>query len=98
MTMPSFLATLDAAAAVAQREELAFRHSIAEQIAAHERRRQFAFRRADVARIVAGAVAAAPDRAEAEAAGKERGGLPWYWTAVALVFLILSVLYAMRAL
>lgn len=80
MTMPSFLATLDAAAAVAQREELAFRHSIAQQIAAHERRRQFAFRRADVARIVAGAVAAAPDRAEAEAAGERalREELGWH--------------------
>ena len=80
MTMPAFLATLDAAAAVAQREELAFRHSIAEQIAAHERRRQFAFRRADVARIVAGAVAAAPDRAEAEAAGERalREELGWH--------------------
>jgi hypothetical protein len=35
---------------------------------------------------------------EAEASGKERGGLPWYWTAVALVCLILAVLYATRAL
>jgi hypothetical protein len=80
MTMPPFLATLDAAAAAAQREELAFRRGIAEQIAAHERRRQFAFRRADVARIVAGAVAAAPDRAEAEAAGERalREELGWH--------------------
>jgi hypothetical protein len=31
---------------------------------------------------------------ERESAGKARGGLPWYWTAVALVCLILAVLYA----
>jgi uncharacterized membrane protein YidH (DUF202 family) len=31
---------------------------------------------------------------ERKSAGKERGGLPWYWTAVALVFLILAVLYS----
>jgi hypothetical protein len=31
---------------------------------------------------------------ERKSAGKERGGLPWYWTAVALVCLILAVLYA----
>jgi hypothetical protein len=36
--------------------------------------------------------------ADAEAAGKERGGLPWYWTAVALVCLILAVLYATQTL
>jgi len=36
-------------------------------------------------------------RENPEAAGKERGGLPWYWTAVALIFLILTILYALRA-
>jgi hypothetical protein len=30
--------------------------------------------------------------------GKERGGLPWYWTAVALVCLIVAVLYATQTL
>jgi hypothetical protein len=32
------------------------------------------------------------------AVGKERGGLPWYWTAVALVCLIVAVLYATQTL
>lgn len=80
MTHPAFLAALDAAAAAAQREELAFRRSIADQIAAHERRRAFAFRRADVARIVTAAIAAAPDRAQAEEAGEQalRQELGWH--------------------
>ncbi len=80
MSPPAFLAALDAAAAAAQREELAFRHSIAEQIAAHERRRAFAFRRADIARIVTTAMAAAPDRKAAEEAGENalRQELGWH--------------------
>lgn len=60
---------LDAAAKAAQAAEIAFRQSVADGIARHERQRQFAFRRLGLVKAVAAAVAAAETEEAAVTAG-----------------------------
>lgn len=66
---PGCLDRLDAAAKAAQAAEIAFRRSVADGIARHERLRQFAFRRLGLAQALAAAVAAAETAEAAAAAG-----------------------------
>lgn len=63
----SFIADLEHAATAAQREEIAFRESIASEITKRERARQFAFRRLDLARTMSAAAAAAENEEDAVA-------------------------------
>lgn len=51
----SFIVELASVATAAQKEEISFRRSIAEEIARRERERQFAYRRLDLARLMAAA-------------------------------------------
>lgn len=67
--VPGCLGRLDAAAKAAQAAEIAFRRSVADGIARHERLRQFAFRRLGLAQALAAAVAAAETEEAAAAAG-----------------------------
>lgn len=48
MDQPAFMTLLKDEAVAAQNAEIAFRNSIAREIARHERERQFAFRRIDI--------------------------------------------------
>lgn len=96
-TEPAFLAVLARAATAAQREEIAFRDSISAEIARRERDRQFAFRRLDLARTMAGAIASAatPEDAVRAQLAALKADLGWHsetvarakilsaWTAVA---------------
>ena len=63
----AFILDLAAAATAAQKEELAFRKNIAQEMERRERARQFAYRRLDVARLMAAAAAAAANADEAHA-------------------------------
>lgn len=63
--MPGFLADLDAAAIAAQQEELRFSESVAAEIARREREREFAFRRANLARTMVAAAAGADSEEKA---------------------------------
>ncbi len=71
--MPSFLTDLDSAAVAAQQEELRFRESVAAEIARRERERQFAFRRAGLARTMVAAAAGA--ESEEQALASQRASL-----------------------
>lgn len=66
---PGCVGRLDAAAKAAQAAEIAFRQSVADGIARHERQRQFAFRRLGLVKAVAAAVAAAETAEAAITAG-----------------------------
>jgi hypothetical protein len=66
--LPAFVRQLEETASAAQAAELAFRNNLAREIARLERERQFAFRRAGLARTLALAVASAKDEDEATAA------------------------------
>lgn len=60
-----FIADFNARAVAAQREEIDFRQNIAAEITKRERRRQFAFRRLDLAKTMAAAAHGAKDQADA---------------------------------
>lgn len=66
---PAFVARFDAAAKAAQATEIAFRNNVANEIARHERARQFAFRRLGLARDQLAAVSGAENEEAAAAAG-----------------------------
>lgn len=66
---PAFVARFDAAAKTAQAAEIAFRNNVANEIARHERTRQFAFRRLGLARDQLAAVSGAENEDAAAAAG-----------------------------
>lgn len=66
---PAFVARFDAAAKTAQAAEIAFRNNVANEIARHERARQFAFRRLGLARDQLAAVSGAENEDAAAAAG-----------------------------
>lgn len=66
---PAFVARFDAAAKTAQAAEIAFRNNVANEIARHERARQFAFRRLGLARDLLAAVSGAENEEAAAAAG-----------------------------
>ncbi|NYZ15190.1 hypothetical protein HL658_21840 [Azospirillum sp. RWY-5-1] len=66
---PGCVGRLDAAAKAAQAAEIAFRQSVADGIARHERQRQFAFRRLGLVKAVAAAVAGAETAEAATAVG-----------------------------
>lgn len=80
MTEHAFIAELEDAAKAAQRAEIAFRKGIAAEIARHERDRQFAFRRVDLASRMAVAAQDRSARDEAIAAqiAALRAELGWY--------------------
>lgn len=63
-----FLATLAAAAAAAQREEITFRDNVAREIEQRERARQYAFRRLSLAELMLKAARGAEDEEKAIAA------------------------------
>lgn len=63
-----FVAALEQAATAAQQEELRFRANVASEIARRERERQFAFRRVELAKVMARAAAPAATLEEASAA------------------------------
>lgn len=56
---PPFLAEMERLATIAQNDELTFRQGIATEIARRERARQFAFRRVELVRLMAGAASSA---------------------------------------
>lgn len=66
---PAFLETLTAEASQAEIAELEFRKSVASEIATRERRRQFAYRRLDLAGTMLSAVRSAETVEAAQAAG-----------------------------
>lgn len=78
--LPAFIDELSRAAASAQSAEMAFRDSIAREIARHERERQFAFRRLAIARAMAGAAAGAEteEAAIAVQVATFKSELGWY--------------------
>ena len=65
---PAFVAALEAAAISAQKQEIAFRESIAAEMARRERERQFAFRRVGLMRQMVSAAAGAETEEQAVAA------------------------------
>ena len=76
----SFISDLEHAATTAQREEIAFRESIAAEITKRERARQFAFRRLDLARTMSAAAMGAEteDEAIARQLAAFRRELDWH--------------------
>ncbi len=68
MEQPAFMALLNDEAIAAQQAEIAFRNSISDQIAQHERERQFAFRRIDIIERMIAAAGGAETRDDAVAA------------------------------
>lgn len=80
VTSPAFIEQLSVAATEAQRAESTFRDSFAREIARHERARQFAYRRLDIARTMTSAARSAEDANAAVAAQTKalKSEFGWY--------------------
>lgn len=80
MTRHTFIVELEQAATAAQRAEISFRRNIALEIERHERERQYAFRRLDLAKRMAAAAMAceARDAAIAAQVSTLKSEFGWY--------------------